>query len=173
MPQEMMLTLDPAVSAPYSCMFGISVMNGEIPAGIACNCYKDNRSLAVLTGANNRVYWFYSKAYPTRLYGPDIPRYTDADCDKFAEEHWNDAAQPGITFGDLYKTRVRAVLTPLHSHVFRKWHFGRIITIGDAAHKVRPRPIENQTTPPPPSDRRSTSPPAAKAAPPPSSPPPS
>lgn len=161
------------VSAPYSCMFGISVMNGEIPAGIACNCYKDNRSLAVLTGANNRVYWFYSKAYPTRLYGPDIPRYTDADCDKFAEEHWNDAAQPGITFGDLYKTRVRAVLTPLHSHVFRKWHFGRIITIGDAAHKVRPRPIENQTTPPPPSDRRSTSPPAAKAAPPPSSPPPS
>lgn len=128
-----MLTLDPAVSAPYSCMFGISVMNGEIPAGIACNCYKDNCSLAVLTGANNRVYWFYSKAYPARLYGPDIPRYTDADCDKFAEEHWN-----------------------------------------DAAHKVRPCPIENQTPPPPPpSDRRSTFPSAAKAAPPPSSPPPS
>ncbi|EOD47145.1 putative fad binding domain protein [Neofusicoccum parvum UCRNP2] len=103
-------------------MFSISAMNGEIPAGIACSYYKDNRSLVVLTGANNRVYWFYSKAYLSHLYGPDIPRYTDPDCNRFTEEHWNNT-HPGVAFSDLCKTRVRAVLTPFHSHVFKKQHY--------------------------------------------------
>ncbi|KAL1622242.1 hypothetical protein SLS56_008861 [Neofusicoccum ribis] len=104
-------------------MFGISAMNGEIPVGIVCSCYKADRSLAMLTGANNRVYWFYSKASPSHLYGPDIPLYTDLDCDRFAEEHWHDAAHNGVTFGDLYKTSVRAVLTPLYNYVFKKPHY--------------------------------------------------
>lgn len=77
-----------------------------------------------------------NKALPNKLKGDEIPRYTDTDRDAMVKEHWNDIIQDDITFGELYESKVRAVLVPLEGYVFPKWHFGRIFTLGDAAHKV-------------------------------------
>lgn len=52
------------------------------------------------------------------------------------EEHRDDIIQDDITFGKLYNSKIRTVLVHLEGYVFPKWHFGRIITLGDAAHKV-------------------------------------
>ncbi|KAI8290105.1 hypothetical protein K4K60_006852 [Colletotrichum sp. SAR11_57] len=43
-----------------------------------------------------------------------------------------------MTFGDLYDNRIKSTLVPLEEHVFRRWHFQRILIIGDAATKVHP-----------------------------------
>lgn len=56
--------------------------------------------------------------------------------DDLAMKHFSDMICDDLSFGDLYKTRTMATLQALPEVVFSKWHFGRIITIGDAAHKV-------------------------------------
>lgn len=44
-----------------------------------------------------------------------------------------------ISFKKLYDAKISSTLTPLPEYVFKRWHFKRIMTIGDAAHKVSPR----------------------------------
>jgi hypothetical protein len=52
------------------------------------------------------------------------------------KKHMNDIVTERYTFGDLYRARETSTLTPLAEHVFHRWYFGRIVTIGDSAHKV-------------------------------------
>lgn len=101
-------------------------------------------SYLVLTGPGGRVYWFLFVKLPIPLYGNDIPRYTKDDEARLAQAHALDQVTTTVRFGHIYEARTSSTLTPLHEHVFQKWHFGRIMTIGDAAHKVG-RPIPKPT----------------------------
>ena len=71
------------------------------------------------------------------MFGKNIGRYTKEDEVKFAGEHFGDQLTENTTFGDLYAHRLQTSLVNIEDHVFPLWHFGRILTIGDAAHKVR------------------------------------
>ncbi|KAL2684482.1 hypothetical protein Neosp_005560 [[Neocosmospora] mangrovei] len=93
---------------------------------------------SILTGPGGRVYWFLFVKLPVPLYGNDIPRYTKDDEARLAQEHALDQITTTVRFGHIYEARASSTLTPLHEHVFQKWHFGRIMTIGDAAHKFHP-----------------------------------
>ena len=89
----------------------------------------------MLSGGETK-FFFLNKALHKELKGREIRRYTEEDRDKLAQEFWKETIQDNITFGDLYQSRTRSVLVPLEGYVFPRWHFGRIITLGDAAHKV-------------------------------------
>ncbi|GME32094.1 hypothetical protein DL771_010039 [Neofusicoccum parvum] len=128
---------DPMSAANY-CMFGISRMDGKIPAGVTCTSFGKDRSIAVLSGHCNRAYWFFNVPFGQKLYGKDIPRFSKEDQERFAEKYSDVNVFGDVKFGEFYKNRVRAVLTPLESHVFKKWHLGRVMIIGDAAHKLLP-----------------------------------
>lgn len=96
----------------------------------------DHFSWLILTGPGCRVYWFLFAGLDKTYYGDDIPRFNKGDEEKLVKEHWNDTINKTVKFGDLYARRTSSVLTALPEYVFKKWHFKRIITIGDAAHKV-------------------------------------
>lgn len=70
------------------------------------------------------------------LHGSEIPRYTKEDEEKLVKEHWDDYITPTLQFSDLYKHKISSVYTALPEYVYKKWYFQRIMTIGDAAHKV-------------------------------------
>lgn len=86
---------------------------------------------------SNRVYWFMFQNLGKKYEGEELPRYSKQDEESLAKEHWNDQVTENVTFGDMYAARISSVLTALPEYVFKKWHFRRIMTIGDAAHKVR------------------------------------
>ncbi|KAJ0307415.1 hypothetical protein COL5a_000270 [Colletotrichum fioriniae] len=71
-------------------------------------------------------------------YGKDIPRYSKEDTEELALEHWEDLVFENVTFGDIYKNKIMATLVPLEEYVFEKWHYQRIVCIGDASHKIDP-----------------------------------
>ncbi|GKU07493.1 zeaxanthin chloroplastic [Fusarium langsethiae] len=121
----------------YKCIFGISHPIDELTKGTHY-VYNDNFSYLVMSGPGGKWYWFLFVKLPVPLYGCEIPRYTKEDETKLAQEHSSDQITPDITFGDLYEARTNSTLTPLHEWVFQKWHYNRIITIGDAAHKFEP-----------------------------------
>ncbi|KAK2676895.1 FAD/NAD(P)-binding domain superfamily [Fusarium oxysporum f. sp. vasinfectum] len=124
-----------SVPCYYKCIFGISRPIEELAKG-SHYVYNGNFSYLVLVGPGGKFYWFLFVKLPVTLYGHDIPRYTKVDEEKLALQHVSDQITTQVTFGQLYAARTSSTLTPLHEYVFEKWHYNRIITIGDAAHKV-------------------------------------
>ncbi len=126
-----------AIKCNWITLFGISTLqDSRITAGSANTTFNHGMSFGVLSGGNNRRYFFLNKKLPRELKGDEICRYTDIDRDDLAKEYCNAVIQDDIKFGELYEARIRATLVPLEGYVFSRWHFGRIITLGDAAHKV-------------------------------------
>lgn len=128
------------VPTEYCCIFGISQPNDKFPKYSSQNIQGQKHSYLVATGPNHRIYWFLFKKLPDVTCGlyDKIPRFTDEQRDALADEHANDLVSDTLTFGELYATRTTATLQALPEVVFKRWHYNRIITIGDAAHKVRP-----------------------------------
>lgn len=94
------------------------------------------RSYLVIHAPGNRTYWCLFKAVDKNLCGKDIPKYSKQEMEDLAQEHVDDKICEDVTFGDLYRNRTMSTLVPLEEYVFDKWHYKRIVTIGDASHKV-------------------------------------
>lgn len=122
----------------YGCVFGISNPCKGIEPGASNSVFKKHESYIINGGPSGRVYWFYFYKLPKRVYGSDIPVFTKEDEAKVLKERENDNITPTLKFKDILDARITSVLVPLQEYVFRQWHFKRIITIGDAAHKVCP-----------------------------------
>lgn len=134
------LTLSPfpaELKSHTKCIFGISPRPATFPYHTQDLVFYKGWSYLVVSAPGDRVYWFLFCAVPT-AYGKDIPRYTKEDEAELANQHLNDNITETVTFRDLYDGRHIATLVPLQEHVFTRWHFRRIITIGDSAHKVHP-----------------------------------
>ena len=130
-------TLSIEVPCDYKCLFGISNPLKAFPTGLQSQVLGNGHSYLIAVGPGGRLYWFLFANIGGRKYGKDIPRYTKQDEALFVEQRKDDVVgKDGATFGDIYENRVISVLTALEEYVFEKWHFQRIITIGDAAHKV-------------------------------------
>ncbi|KAF6803052.1 FAD binding domain-containing protein [Colletotrichum sojae] len=121
----------------YKCIFGISIYKDFIPHMTQTNMDK-HFSYLLIGGPDGRVYWFLFVNLGETQYGPDLPRYTKEDEQALANEHFDDVLGENFTFRDLYDSKISSLLTSLPEYVFKKWHFNRIITIGDAAHKMEP-----------------------------------
>ena len=124
------------VSCDYCCVFGISKPCTGVDPGSVHSSFRTKRSLLVAGGPGGRVYWFYFFKLSKTTYGSGIPEFTKSDEAKFLKEHENDIIMSQLTFGDLIKARISSTMTALQEHVYKQWHFDRIVTIGDAVHKV-------------------------------------
>jgi 2-polyprenyl-6-methoxyphenol hydroxylase-like FAD-dependent oxidoreductase len=125
----------------YRCSFGIAqhvpnwVPNEQhLVFGTGC-------SQLVISGPDDKVYWFLFEQLPEVKYGKDIPKYTKEDEAEFVKHNRDVPLTTEITWGDVYNARISSALTALHEVVYEKWFFNRIITLGDSCHKVSPRPI--------------------------------
>lgn len=127
------------VPTEYCCIFGVSKPTDLFEKYSAQYIMGRGHSYLLVSGVGGRIYWFLFKklAKTTRGLYEKVPRYTNAERDALAEEHANDRFSDDLTFGDLYSLRTAATLQALPEVVFSRWHYGRIVTVGDAAHKVR------------------------------------
>ncbi|KAF2014167.1 FAD binding domain-containing protein [Aaosphaeria arxii CBS 175.79] len=128
------------VPVEYCCIFGISKPMTKFIQSATVTCDGHNYSYVIGTGPGSRICWFLFKKLEHTSYGlyEKIPRFTDAERDALAREHANDPITEDLRFGEIYDQRISATLQALPEMVFSKWHYGRMITIGDAVHKFNP-----------------------------------
>ncbi|KAH7377289.1 hypothetical protein BKA66DRAFT_513594 [Pyrenochaeta sp. MPI-SDFR-AT-0127] len=108
------------------CIFGISKRPTSFPQPpLQLNAFFKNCNYMIISA-------------PRTVYGKDIPRYSKEDERILAEQHFQDQISKTATFEDLYTNRLQTSLVSIEDHVFPRWHYRRIITIGDAAHKLHP-----------------------------------
>ncbi|GJC84084.1 FAD-dependent monooxygenase pyr5 [Colletotrichum liriopes] len=92
-------------------------------------------STLLISGPENRVYWFIFVRLPEVLHGAQIPKYTEQDEAEFVKKYSHILVTDKMTFGEIYAAKLTSTFTPLHEYVYSKWFFRRFIVIGDSAHK--------------------------------------
>ncbi|KAF5254654.1 hypothetical protein FANTH_587 [Fusarium anthophilum] len=120
------------------CIFGISNPCPGINAGDLHCVFRNSSSYLVTGGPQGRAYWFRFQKLQKKVHGSAIPRYTEKDLQKALYESADDDILPDLKFSTLVDNKVSAVMTPLVEYVYKQWHFDRIITLGDSAHKFHP-----------------------------------
>lgn len=121
----------------YRCSFGIAQHVPNWVGGEQHMVFGQGCSQLVVSGPDDKVYWFLFEKLPETKYGKDIPKYTREDEAEFAKRNKDVPITTTVKWGDVYAERISSTLTPLHEVVYKKWFFQRIITLGDSAHKVR------------------------------------
>ncbi|KAF5965342.1 hydroxylase [Fusarium bulbicola] len=129
---------DEAPPCENSCIFGISnPCPGINPGDLHC-VFRNSSSYLVTGGPQGRVYWFRFQKLKKKVHGSAIPRYSEKDLQKALSESADDNLLPNLKFSTLVENKVSTVMTPLVEYVYKQWHFDRIITLGDSAHKFHP-----------------------------------
>jgi 2-polyprenyl-6-methoxyphenol hydroxylase-like FAD-dependent oxidoreductase len=83
---------------------------------------------------SKRVFWFLYVKLDAPSYSP--ARYTDADAEKLAQQYLDKPITSTLIFRQLWESRVRVKLANLEEGMQKRWHDGRIVVVGDAAHKM-------------------------------------
>ncbi|RYP75305.1 hypothetical protein DL770_007428 [Monosporascus sp. CRB-9-2] len=125
------------LKAEAKCIFGISKIPADFPSTTQRIVSSQGLSHMALPGPGDRLYWFMFVSMATTP-SRDIPRWSKQDEEELAKQHFKDKITDKVTFGDIYNNRRATALVSLEEHVFTRWHFKRIMTIGDSAHKVHP-----------------------------------
>ncbi|KAF6816901.1 FAD binding domain protein [Colletotrichum plurivorum] len=139
------------ITCDWATCFGVSSHTENIPPGFVGSLTGDGRNAGWMGGKGGRTFTFWTFRLPEEMRKcthDAIPRFTAEDHHEAIEtaKKWtaNTTKSQGLAvdFDKLYDQRdpVHSGITALPHFVLRKWHFGRIVVIGDAAHKFNPLP---------------------------------
>jgi len=129
-----------AMFSEYQCMFGISSSTEGMKLGYMDVTYMKDTSTLIITGKDEKVYWFVFHKLPKVYKGDEIPKYTREDADAFAEEiaGINIQANGAVKFRDIWKNRLSYTRVALEEAEYNVWTWGRIACLGDSIHKMTP-----------------------------------
>lgn len=130
-----------ALFSEYDAMFGVSKLKGE-PKDYGMNASETNVVFGqgvtkLLFQQQGMQYWalIFKDKYnqPPKRY-----KATDQDMEGVANRFSDLALNEIVRFRDLWETKTRAGLLTIEEGVLSQWHAGRIVLVGDSAHKVSP-----------------------------------
>ncbi|KAL7267106.1 hypothetical protein RUND412_010322 [Rhizina undulata] len=120
----------------YCCIFVISKPTGDIKGGYVDIILCENYSFLIVTGVGGCLYWLLFIKMDKKYYEPNIPTFTEEDCEQMARKYFKAKVAETLAFEDCWNNRIASTLTALQEHFLSRWHFGRMISMGDSAHKT-------------------------------------
>ncbi|KAI8065536.1 hypothetical protein BC940DRAFT_214696, partial [Gongronella butleri] len=126
------------MTATYACIYGISDSVPGMKPGENHIVFRNGSSFLVAAGKGGIVYWFlFEKMEKTYQYN-EIPRFSAQDTDTTARKYMDSPVSGDMTFGEIYTRRQLATMVPLEEALYKHWHHGRCVLVGDAVHKMTP-----------------------------------
>ena len=107
-----------------------------MPIGVLQTVFDVDRS-SLLFGGNPSV-WYINLKMDKKCDGDHIPRFSKADMDDVVERNAVFQFAPGVTLKDLMKTATALSYHALEEATFELWTAGRLVVVGDSAHKMTP-----------------------------------
>ncbi|KAL4997968.1 hypothetical protein BDV10DRAFT_80596 [Aspergillus recurvatus] len=124
-----------AMTAEYSCVFGISSAIPGLRSGEHGNVLGDGLNFLTFHGGN-QVYWFVVSKMDQKYIYPEVPRFGAKDaeelCSRFAAVRLAD----GVCVRNLWESRKVASMTAMEEGLFETWSAGRVVLLGDAVRKM-------------------------------------
>ncbi|RHZ54852.1 FAD-dependent monooxygenase spyC [Aspergillus thermomutatus] len=127
-----------SMTVEFACVFGISSSVPKLKAGEQVGSLNNGRSYLIFPGKNGRVFWFLLLKLDRKYSYSNAPRFSSTDAEKMCERYADDHIWDGVCFRDLWRNRQVFSMTNLEENVFQKWHWERIVCIGDSMHKMAP-----------------------------------
>lgn len=125
------------MTVKYACVFGISNAVSDLVAGEQVATLNNGRSFLTFPGKNGRVYWFLMNKLDRKYSYSEVPRWSLEDAKRMAEQYVDDHIWNSVRFKDIWDKREVFGATNLEENVFKTWHWGRVVCLGDSMHKVR------------------------------------
>ena len=83
-----------------------------------------------------QVYFFVFSKLPRQTRWPDQQKWTERDAEELADKIKDHPVSDSLLFGTIWRSRIRGQLVSVEEGIFKQWHFGRMVLVGDSAHKV-------------------------------------
>ncbi|GFG08484.1 FAD-dependent urate hydroxylase [Aspergillus udagawae] len=135
-----------SMTVEFACVFGISSSVPKLKAGEQVASFNNGRSYLTFPGRNGRIFWFFLLKLDRKYSYSNAPRFSSTDAEKISERFADDHIWDRVCFRDLWKNREVFSFVNLEEHVFRKWHWERIVCIGDSMHKMAPNTGQGANT---------------------------
>ncbi|GKT42532.1 FAD-dependent monooxygenase andE [Colletotrichum spaethianum] len=130
------------VPCEHACIFGTAKPTSGITAGEVIGASGDGTLAGCMGGPGGEVFvfWFWTLPKSQRSCSINsIPRFDEEDKQRqFKRSADALVADNGLRFSKIVDSLEHSGVTALPHFVMRRWHYGRIIIIGDAAHKFNP-----------------------------------
>ncbi|RKK70048.1 hypothetical protein BFJ69_g12161 [Fusarium oxysporum] len=120
--------------APHAGVFAKALCPKELESGRNINVYQDGSHVQVFTGLREAqiiVYHRIPTARTKTFFGQN-------DAEEAAKPWMDVPVGEGITFGDLWRNKIAGGSANFDEGVLPWWHWGRMVLVGDAAHKMNP-----------------------------------
>ncbi|KAK2048778.1 FAD/NAD(P)-binding domain-containing protein [Colletotrichum somersetense] len=131
-----------AVPCEHACIFGTAKPTPGIAPGQVISAHGDGTVAGLMGGVNGEVFvfWFWTLPASQRSCPvDDIPRFDDEDKRReLARAADVLIGENGLRFRAVADNLEYSGVTALPHFVMRRWHYGRILILGDAAHKFNP-----------------------------------
>ncbi|PQE10413.1 hypothetical protein CJF32_00000960 [Rutstroemia sp. NJR-2017a WRK4] len=131
-----------ALSAEYSCLFGISKPTSGLKIGHTHRSCGKDFSTFLFGGADGRVYWFLFAKFGERKFGADIPRYRKEDETNHVAKYMNSHVSGDVLFGKVWENRIVANFVPVEEMENKNWAWNRVTCLGDSIHKASRNNVE-------------------------------
>ncbi|KAB8298608.1 hypothetical protein EYC80_000787 [Monilinia laxa] len=129
---------DIALSAEYSCLFGISKPIPGLEIGHTHRSSGKGASTLLFGGVDGRLYWFLFTKNEERNFGDDIPRYKKGDETNHVAKYMHHHVSGNILFSEVWKHRIVANFVPIEEMENEHWTWNRVACLGDSIHKMTP-----------------------------------
>lgn len=126
-----------AVFCEFGGLFGVSKQKDSFGLSPSESniIYGHNNSKLLFTQPGV-VYWAIMFK-DERSQPPKRRKHSDEDIEAMAKSFANIPFTENLKFSDLWETKTRSGLLNIEEGILEKWHAGRIVLVGDSAHKVR------------------------------------
>ncbi|KAI0170807.1 hypothetical protein BJ166DRAFT_204486 [Pestalotiopsis sp. NC0098] len=130
------------IRCEHACIFGTAKPMPDVKPGEVVGACSEGTSAGLMVGPKKELFtfWFWQLPEEMRTCTIDtIPRFDEEEKKRqLARAADTIMADSGLRFQEVVDNLQYSVVTALPHFVLRRWHYGRMIVLGDAAHKFNP-----------------------------------
>ncbi|KAI6334897.1 hypothetical protein MCOR29_000640 [Pyricularia oryzae] len=127
---------DNCFKASYRGLYGYAARSPQLQESTIYETHGKSFSIQLVVAEKQQHFIVYEKLdYPTSKMGQ---RFTDAHRDAMAARFADVKFAKGVTFGDVWATSHWSNMSLIEEGTVSRWHHGRVVLVGDAAHKMTP-----------------------------------
>lgn len=119
----------------YRVLYGSVPRTPDQTPGDAYESHGSGNCLQFFIGRDRAWFFVYSALEAPTC---EHARYTQEDADAYAADRGDMHITPTLRFRDVYEKKHASGLTNLEEGVMKRWSWGRVVLVGDAAHKITP-----------------------------------